>query len=353
MALVAVIAACGPDDDTGDALESSDAAADADAAETADAGAEDDADADSQDTDAPSGDEDGSQGEGGTDAEDEASTESEETDAGDASAPAAGPTVTLLDAGAEPRSELRISVQAGDAESMRLTQSQSIDQTIDGLEVPSAGAVTTAATTDIEVESAENGVFVVTSITSGAEIVDAPSPGAAAQAEAAMAELIGIGNRFTMDDRGRVLANEPVGLDGVDNAMVDELLGGTSGTEIASPLPDEAVGIGATWEVVQRIPVFGLEIEQVLVYELVSIDGSVVELAVTGNQRVPAGSIMNAQGIPAEVVSWDLAVSGTVTQDLTGLVPTSTIETSGTQVFQADGIGIEQDLVTTATLEPS
>lgn len=350
MALVALIAACGPDDDTGTALASDDVSTDAESDEAEAGDSETDADADSQDAAASSDDDESEAEENGEDAADGDATEADEAGA-DGDVPADSPEVTLLDPGAEPRTELRVSVQAGDTDVMKLTQSQSIDQRIDGLQVPSAGAVVTAATTDIVVESAEDGVFVVSSITSGAEIVEAPSPGAAAQAEAAMAELIGIGNRFTVDDRGRVLANEPIGLDGVDNAMVDELLGGTSGTEIASPLPDDAVGIGARWQVVQRIPVFGLELEQTLVYELVSIEGSVVELAVTGNQQVAPGSIMDAQGIPAEVVSWDLAVTGTITQDLTKLVPNSSIETSGTQAFQADGIEIEQDLVTTAVLE--
>jgi len=352
LALVAVAAACGPDDGSSTELGSTDNASDD--VETADADSDSDADDADAETDADA-DADASSGDGedGSDAEDDESMDADEDGSEDASVPPDGPSITMLDAGAEPRTELRIAIEAGDTESMTLTQSQSIDQRIDGQQVPSAGGVTTAATTDITVETAEDGVFQVTSITSGAEIIEAPSPGAAAQAEAAMAELIGIGNRFTINDRGRVLDSEPIGLDGVNNALVDELLGGSTGTEIASPLPDEAVGIGAQWEVVQRIPLVGLEIEQVLVYELVSIEGSVIELSVTGNQRVPAGSIMNAQGIPAEVVSWDLAITGTVTQDLTRMVPTSSLETSGSQAFQADGIEIEQDLVTTATIEPS
>lgn len=349
MALVAMAAACGPHDGSGTELSSTDNASNeaSDDADPAGGDAEADADVDDADASSDNEDEDGSETDDGEESDDSGEAGSE-----DGSVPPDGPVVTVLDVGAEPRSELRIDIQAGDTDAMTLTQSQTIDQRIDGVQVPNAGAITTAATTDITVETAEDGVFQVTSITSGAEIVEAPSPGAAAQAEAAMAELIGIGNRFTVDDRGRVLASEPIGLDGVNNALVDELLGGSSGTEIASPLPDESVGIGARWEVVQRIPLVGLEIEQVLVYELVSIEGSVIELTVTGNQRVPAGSVMNAQGIPAEVISWDLVVSGTVTQDLTRMAPMSSIETSGSQVFQADGIEIEQDLITTATLEP-
>ncbi|MEL6984025.1 MAG: hypothetical protein AAFO29_16495, partial [Actinomycetota bacterium] len=234
---------------------------------------------------------------------------------------------------------------------LRMTQSQTIEQRINGQAVPSAGGVTTAATTEITVESADAGQYVMTSITSGSEVIEAPTPGAAAQAEAAMAELIGIGNRLTLDDRGRVLDSEPIGLEGLDNAMAEQLLGGAA-DQIASPLPDEAVGVGARWEVVQRIPLAGLDVEQVTVYELVSIEGSVIEMSVTGNQLVAAGSIMDAQGIPAEVVSWDLDITGSLTQDLTSMVPNSVIEVSGTQAFQADGVEIEQDLSTSTTIEP-
>lgn len=358
LALVAVAAACGPDDDTGAEL-GSDGSETESADETEAEGSEGDGDQEADDatSDDATDEEDESSEDGSVDEDADADTttdgdgDSDESD--DGSVPVDGPTVTVLDTGAEPRSELRIAVEAGDAAVMKLTQSQTIEQRFNGEAVPGAGGVTTAATTDITVESAEDGVYQVTSITSGSEVIEAPSPGAAAQAEAAMAELVGIGNRLTLDDRGRVLASEAIGLDGIDNAMAEQLLEGTTSDQIASPLPDEAVGVGARWEVVQRIPLAGLEIEQVSVYELVSIDGSVVELAVTGSQRVPAGSIMDAQGIPAEVVAWDLAITGTVIQDLTSLVPMSTVEVSGTQSFLADGLEIEQDLLTTSMLEPA
>ena len=261
------------------------------------------------------------------------------------------PEVTVLDPGAEPRVELRLEIPDGLSEVMVATQGQSIVQVFDGESGPDLGATVTEITTDLTAEEVDD-LLEIASIVSDAVVVDAPDAQARTLTEAGLASVVGVETITVLDERGRALDIEVLNLDALDPALAAEIEQTGTSDQLQVPLPEEAVGVGATWEVVQQIPAAGLELEQVLVYELVAVDLPIIELKVTGTQSVPAGAVLEAQGTEATVVSWQLDIDGTMTQDLSTMVPTSSVDVIGTQVFDFDGLELEQTIETSSSIAP-
>lgn len=261
------------------------------------------------------------------------------------------PEVTVLEPGAEPRVELRLEIPDGLSEVMVATQGQSIVQVFDGESGPDLGATVTEITTDLTAEEVDD-LLEIASIVSDAVVVDAPDAQARTLTEAGLASVVGVETITVLDERGRALDIEVLNLDALDPALAAEIEQTGTSDQLQVPLPEEAVGVGATWEVVQQIPAAGLELEQVLVYELVAVDLPIIELKVTGTQSVPAGAVLEAQGTEATVVSWQLDIDGTMTQDLSTMVPTSSVDVFGTQVFDFDGLELEQTIETSSSIAP-
>ncbi|MDH3681621.1 MAG: hypothetical protein OEV40_16925, partial [Acidimicrobiia bacterium] len=131
---------------------------------------------------------------------------------------------------------------------------------------------------------------------------------------------------------------------GLDPTLASTMEQMITNSQFAHPLPEEAVGVGARWEIIQLLPVNGLDVEQITSYEVVAIDGSVVELAATTEQIVPVGSEMVAGGASATVVAWESISSGSIRLDLTSMVPASSSQLFASQEFEF-GPGAEKTVL--------
>ena len=156
----------------------------------------------------------------------------------------------------------------------------------------------------------------------------------------------------TIDDRGFLLASETSGVDTLPDdmlALVQELI---DNEQLTSPLPEDPVGIGATWEIRTSLVLNGAPTSQVTVMEVISIEGDIVTLQATGGQTVALGPI-TMPGVPAEtdveVLAWDVMVEGESVIDLTKPMATSMMTVTGRQSLQiSDGnesIVLDQDVL--------
>ena len=127
---------------------------------------------------------------------------------------------------------------------------------------------------------------------------------------------------------------------------------------MVTPLPEEAVGVGARWEVRQGLAASGTSMFQKAVFEVVSIDGKVVTLKVTGEQTAPPQAMSNPAfppGTEASLQKATGAISGTMTMRLDDLVPTSVLNSQLDMIMDVSIGGQSQTMsVTTAqTIEVS
>lgn len=264
----------------------------------------------------------------------DASTTAPLVDVDDSATASTGPTavndpVTLFEAGAEPRTAMRLAITAPQTETMIVTQRQEVTQSIGGVEVPSAGALTTVTTTSLTVTPLDAGRYEMVSEVLTAEVGSDVDPTIAAQLEAALAETVGLRTVAVVDDRGIVqsseVTNAPAGQSG---ELASELA-----MQVSNPFPLEPVGVGARWEVRLPLTVSGLAIEQVSELTLVAVDGNRFTIDSTARQQVQPGSELRlGGGLTASVLNWDTSVSGSTVVDLTRVAPVEA--SSSTETMQ-------------------
>lgn len=335
---------------------STDAAGEA-TGEATDSSESDGGESDGQSGDNGTGDGGDASGDAATDAADADNADAEDTTAtttmtDDALAEAA--EVTVLDPGSEPRIELRLQIEPGQSETMVITQVQEIKQVIGGQAGPDLGAIGMVIEQDMMSSTAGGDLLTITSLIKSATVEEETNPLVATQLQTALDGLVGATSQSTVDTRGRVLATELGGLDTLDpttSATMEELL---SSSQFAHPLPGEPVGVGATWQIVQMLPAGGLEVEQITTYEILAIDGSVVELALSTEQLVDEGQKLEAGGSSATVLQWEGISSGSITYDLTSMVPASTAQLIANQELEfgpgAEKTVLEQSIQTSVVV---
>ena len=227
-------------------------------------------------------------------------------------------TVKLIDAGAEPRKALRFHVTQGDKQSVTMTIKITTElpaaagapagggMKIPGLVIPMDVTIQNVSTTgEITYEGVLGDASVMDDTNAAPMVVQAMKKG--------LAGMKGITATGIETDRGiskkvefkGAAANDPQVRqfgDMIKQAMADPGL----------PLPEEAVGAGAKWEVSLPSKTHGVTTEQKATFQLVSVDGdhlsSTYEMNISGAQKAPAtGMQMSVQ------------ITGSVTADLSKL----------------------------------
>ncbi|MFO1492238.1 MAG: DUF6263 family protein [Kiritimatiellia bacterium] len=124
-----------------------------------------------------------------------------------------------------------------------------------------------------------------------------------------------------VSNQGHIRSATTSGLDKLSPAMKQQM-GGIENQlgQMSAPLPDEAVGVGGSWEVTQHMTMNGLEIDQVCVYEIAAITGSRVDLKISLKQSAPEQAMKNEAlppGTTLKVLKLASTGEGTATFDLT------------------------------------
>ncbi|HEX5069092.1 MAG TPA: hypothetical protein VFV78_02665 [Vicinamibacterales bacterium] len=241
--------------------------------------------------------------------------------------------VTVISAGAAPRKLLRYQIPAGYTGNLTLMSEISTTNNIMGQTMPMTMPTTTTSATLAATNIAENGDITYT--VSLTDLKLEGGDGLFAQAMGGMTDqlkgaITSIKNTATMTNRGVMKSSK---MDVPDPAM-KELLSQMSGSldNLGTALPEEAVGVGAKWEVRVAVTTSGAVNFLKTTYEVTSLDGQTVGLKVTSEQTAPAQPVSNAMlsGMGAEVTMDKLtgAGTGTLVIKLDSLVPTSTMEST-------------------------
>ncbi len=268
-----------------------------------------------------------------------------------ATAPSDKGGITILDAGAEPRIQLAYKIPAGTTQAFQLTVDMGMDMGAMGgkMKLPSMnmdGDVAFAA------DSTDPTAMAYTLTTKSLKFVD--TPGAAVPASVVNAKLAGVQNMVatgTLSPSGHV-SNFKIDMKDAPPEVQQTLSGlRQSYDQMVTQFPAEPVGKGARWQVVADMDQNGVKAKQTAVFEVVSIEGSVVTLKNTVTINAPAQTI-NANGVSAELKRMSGTGSADLAIDLTKMIGPTKMAMHIDQELAAMGQSMTMAMDMTMTMAP-
>ncbi len=266
--------------------------------------------------------------------------------------------VRLLDPGAEPRADLSYAIAKGPAPKLGMDMDMAVSVKAGGhvneAKLPKMGMTLDGSTNETNAAGEWKILASLVGIT-----IDGKGP-QAEQMAAAMRPQIesmkGLGINYWLNPKGRVRDVKielPKGFPPAAEALVQGL--NQSFESMVAPLPIEAVGLGAKWQVVSRMAASGADLLQSATYTLKARDGARATLDVVTTQ-LSASDTIKALGAPGgaltHVKSFSSGGTGTTKIDTTSVVPeggTTTMKTGMTVVVSQGGEPGEESAIETRT----
>ena len=254
--------------------------------------------------------------------------------------------VTLLSSGSGKKTKLRFRPKAGMVQTIVMTSGQQMAMKIGDTNLPQQPLPKTVVTMELKVLSVDkNGHITASFGNKSVDVLATPgvAPQMAEQMKTAMQPMTSIKGRMTVDPRGNVLAADitssaevPPMLRGMLDNMRENL------NQMVVPLPEQAVGAGAKWKVVQNLSKMGMPMTQEATITLVRRKGNVVVLKSDLVQNVREGKVTLPNmppGIQATTKPSQSKGSGQMEVDLTkiGAVGNINIDINVSMVMQMQG----------------
>jgi len=260
-------------------------------------------------------------------------------------------TTKLLEPGADPRVELKLSPTAGDKQTALMTMTMDTTMAISGQNIPMAlpPMMMGVSTTIDEVRA--NGDTAFTFKVESADVGEATGvmPAVVDTMKTAIGKIVGMTGASVIDQHGVVKEakfavpdNAPAEL----TQIVDNFQ--RSLNQMAIPFPTEPVGIGAKWQSTTKLDQQGIKIDQVATYEVVAIDGKMVKLKFTVQLSAPPQTMQMPQmpaGMGAKLNEMSGSGMAEATLDLSKVLPvTTTGKNTMSMNLSVDQAGQKQDM---------
>lgn len=252
-------------------------------------------------------------------------------------APAAAPitefqpaSAELLDAGAEPRAALRYKFNKDLKEVMVMEMTIAMGMEVGGMEQPTNAMPTIRMVIALEGrEITEEGDLKYGMEFTKIEVLatEDSDPFMVEGMETAMAGVVGLTGWGIVDNRGvtkDIGFTVPAGASPAVVTQLDQMRGQLN--QLAAPLPEEAVGIGARWKVTQHIKSNGMTLTQEATYTLDEHFVDNVKMSLTVKQIAPVQNLQTPGLPPGTTVKLKFLESrgsGKLELDLNRLVPNS------------------------------
>jgi hypothetical protein len=254
--------------------------------------------------------------------------------------------VTLLDAGSEPRTVLRLHPAIGDRQTISMTMKSATTTSMAGKDTSSMSMPPILMTMDVNVKdiSADGEItydMTVGDVTVAGDDTNA-APGMAAVMKSSLVGIQGMTGTGRISDRGIIKDLQmklPAGTNPQLAQTLDQMKESVSGS--STPLPDEAVGPGAKWEYQTRVISQGMTIDQTATYELVSLEDNRLTLRNTITQNAASQTIQNPAmpGLKMNLNKMTGNGDGTTTYDLAHIMPVAGALDEKTEVVMSLNIG--------------
>ncbi|HAA30338.1 MAG TPA: hypothetical protein DCE56_24960 [Cyanobacteria bacterium UBA8553] len=211
--------------------------------------------------------------------------------------------VELLNAGTEPKQELRFKPQVNAKQTVTLTMNMDMTSSVEGrpmpkFQIPASTMKMEAVVTqvdpngDIHFQFNYTDADVVADATAQPEIINAM--------RSTLKKMVGLKGTFVSDNRGQVKSGNfvlPEGLDPMTKQLLQQV--SNSLTQLSAPVPAEAIGKGAKWRVTSSLNLAGINLSQSSIYELASFQDNVANLNVTLEQQATSQAL-NLPNLPAD-----------------------------------------------------
>jgi hypothetical protein len=244
----------------------------------------------------------------------------------------------LLEPGGEPRQVLRLRAKAGEKQTVAMTIKMGMgmgpgEAKVEMVKLPAMQLTVGVTPTSVSKEGDVQYDLVIEEVDAVAE------PGSPSEMVELMQGQLAIVKGLTVtrvtSDRGFSKRSElklPPGAGGEVRKAMEGMQDSFASTEFL--LPEEAVGVGARWEVKQKLKPGGMTLDQTVLYTLESLEGNVV--TVKGNivQQASAQKIANPMLPQAKADLVKLSGTGhaTMTIDLERILPVQGTVASATEL---------------------
>ena len=254
---------------------------------------------------------------------------------------AGAPTVTLISAGSDPKLPLRLTPTVGATQKSTMIMRMAMQMTMSGQEIPMKlpGMKMGMSSTVGSVNEAGDATY--TFKLDSAEVMDEAgvNPMVASAMKDGISGIVGMNGKAVVTNRGYA-KDAKLNLPANVNPQMKQMLDGfqQSMNQMSTPLPEQAVGVGAKWQVVQKIDQNGMKIDQTATFELLERKGNIAKTKFTLVQTAPAQSIMNDElpaGASAKLKSLKGGGSGTATLNLTKVMPSDSKANISSEVSMA------------------
>ncbi len=230
----------------------------------------------------------------------------------------ARPEVKLLDAGHGAKQQLRVRATRGTSQTLVMAMKMSM--AIEGaLSIPAMQLPVMTMSMPAKVTEVTKSGDVKYDISFAKVDVDGAgaAPAVVEAVKKSTQQLVGTSGHLVVDARNFTTAAEmnfSPNIDPTIRQMMDSML--QSFSQLSAPFPEEAVGVGAKWQVTSQIPAGGVVLKQTVTYTLTALDANrmtaSVSLAQKADPQAFTGPTVPA-GVKMRVVTW----SGMGTGDLT------------------------------------
>lgn len=237
--------------------------------------------------------------------------------------------VKLLDAGQEPRKVLRLAPDAKAEQSLQVTMDMQSSMKLDGNPMPTPKSPLLQMTMGVRIAEMLSGGDARYAMTlNKAEAIGAEGvePEFVGQMTEAVSKAAGSSGTSIVDPRWQSRENTVKLPDGSDPRL-EQIIRGlqTSLQQMSPPMPEEAVGAGAKWEVVLSGMVNGLNQEMRTTFTLVSMDEREIRVKMDFVQSGELGKVEldGAPGVDAELTAFSGKGTGEAVMQLDRVAPLS------------------------------
>lgn len=251
--------------------------------------------------------------------------------------------VELIDAGAAPREPLRYRFSGNRTERAAMDMSVQVSLALGEQQIP-IGAVPPVRMV-MQLKNSE--VAADGSARIEFEVVSAEASGddpQVAQMNQSLAPMRGLAGSYRMDPRGTISEPKFKAPEGGATPQSAELGADLEQSlhQMSSPFPEEAIGAGARWRVVQQVNSAAIQMSQTAEYTLRSRNGNRVELDV----RLVDAKMDAPAGLPAgaRIDSINLDGGGSTRIELDRLVPSGNTDADVRMVMSMDAGGQTQTM---------
>jgi len=246
------------------------------------------------------------------------------------------PQIEVLNTGEAPRHVLRLKAAAGQTETMVMDMNMEMSNTVNGNASPAMPIPKQRMIMTIKVdEVTEQDELVISYRLDKIDLIenDPPSP-ITAQIKPMLESIVGMSGTYTVTRTGNVLGHETKLPEGAAPAIQQQMVGSDQMiSQMAVPLPEQAVGVGASWTVSQPVDTGVFSMQNKTTYTVVSVNKDDVELKITIAQTADPQDI-DQNGIKMQMKEFSGNGSATTKMNLGKMVPHTKAVTNNKTVMQ-------------------